>query len=450
MKERTRNILIVVAILVTIVASIVVYGMYRVYTFFTNLGLNREVPAEIKEARITTGADFLERTEFFKLDSPGFMKAVTEGSAIEDEKERERVLKASIAKSFYNFADLKFIGNRVVAAGVFGAYELDLQGGLLKQITFEPTTERVKIGPLETQSQDTNVDNLHVTRLSADRIGYFSYSSLAGVRVFNENGQVIWENGRKTLDIGGLVQDREGEYEKSVHVLEAAVGDLDGDGVSEYIVAKQNDGIRAFDQGGRELWAVSDEYPHRKLLILDMNADGKGELVEVGKAVRDGRTGAVIREIKGRGDAVVSVQRKDKGVDINFADIYDGKLLYTSEDGKTLFTADAPLSKIAKPPERREIPGQPELTYTDDSENVAFPKAVVVKLRKQDPPYLAVLAAFIGLPRANLYVLDQQGKLVYHELLPEEAESIEVLPSAEGGEHLLIGGKDSIWRYTAR
>ena len=38
----------------------------------------------------------------------------------------------------------------------------------------------------------------------------------------------------------------------------------------------------------------------------------------------------------------------------------------------------------------------------------------------------------------------EKRNLVYHELLNEDAETLAVLPSVDGREQLLVGGKDSV------
>jgi hypothetical protein len=81
---------------------------------------------------------------------------------------------------------------------------------------------------------------------------------------------------------------------------------------------------------------------------------------------------------------------------------------------------------------------------------IGYPKAILVALRKGEPKYLAVVGSFIGIPRANLYVYDGKGGLVYHELLPEDVETIASMPAGDGVEHILIGGKDTIWKYAAK
>ena len=96
-------------------------------------------------------------------------------------------------------------------------------------------------------------------------------------------------------------------------------------------------------------------------------------------------------------------------------------------------------------------PVDSELIYTtDSSENIAFPEAAWVKLKEAEPKYLAIVAAYIGLPRANLYVYKPDGELVYHELLPESAKTLAVLPTDNETEELLIGGKNTIWKFSAK
>lgn len=453
MRFKTRNILLIFGFFGLIVIGVLAYGIYSAYSFMTQFGMSREIPEEIKDARVLKGQEILERKEFYKLTKDGILKTIGDGSKIRDEKERERVVKSQTAKGIYNFSDLKIIGEEIVAVGQFGGFVFDFNGNLKRQILFEPDAEKLKIGPYEQNTYQSNLDNLRIVKLDTDKIGFLSYGISQGARIFDDSGNEVWSVGKEDRDLGKLLNDeknREADFEKRVYVMEATVGDLDGDSISEYIVTRKNDGIRAYKQDGQELWFEADNFPYRKLDVLDLDGDGKNELLEIGKCVRDGN-GKIVREIKGGLDETyVLVEDKAHKKELQFVDIFDGKLSYSGEDGTKIFESPAPLSEIKKNPEKVDIPGHPEMSYTDDAESVYQAKAVWVKLAKDKPKYLAVIASFIGLPRANLYVYAPGGTLVYHELLDEDAETITMVPNADGTEVFLIGGKDTIWRYSGR
>jgi hypothetical protein len=47
-----------------------------------------------------------------------------------------------------------------------------------------------------------------------------------------------------------------------------------------------------------------------------------------------------------------------------------------------------------------------------------------------------------------LYLYDKSGELVYHEVLPEEVQSICAMPRSDGpGDALLVGGNGKVWKY---
>lgn len=449
MTSRSRNILIILGVMTAIGIAVVGYGGYKIYSIFTQFGVNRDVPPELQEPRVTTGAGLLRRSDFFRLEGGGILKAMGEGSTIGDEKERKKKVNANISRGIYNYADLRVIGDEVVAVSEFGGFVFDLNGNLKKEIYFEPATEKIKIGPYEHETYLPGVDNIRIVELARDRIGFLSFGIMQGVRVFDENGNQIWAYGKEDLDLAIITKDADAEYEKSNYVLEAAVGDLDGDGISEYLIARKNEGIRAFDQAGNERWFQTDEFPSARLEVVDIDNDGKREVLEIGKGIRDS-DGKRIHEMKGSdSDAFLIVEAKGQRSKLEFAKFRQGELIYYTESGEDRFRSQAPLSWIKKEAKKVEVPGYPEMSHIDDDESVAYPKAIWVRLRPNEPKLLAVIAGFIGLPRSNFYVYDEGGQLVYHELLPEEADTIALLPSADGREEILIGGKDTIWRFAA-
>lgn len=452
MKPKTRNILLIVGFFALIIIGILGYGIYSIYSLFSHFAVAREVPDEIKQARVLKGQELLGRTEFFKLSKDSILKTIGDSTKIEDEKERQKVIQSWASKGIYTFADLKIFGNEIIAVGEFGGFVFDPGGNLKRQILFEPVIEKIKIGPYEQDTYQSNLDNLKIVKLENGKLGFLAFGSTQGARVFDENGNQIWSVGRESVDFGILLKDekeREADFDKRTYVLEATVGDLNNDGISEYIIARKKDGIRAFDHNGRELWFQPDDFPINKLEVFDLDADGKNELLEIGKYVRDGN-GKILREMKGtKGDTFLFVEDKAPKLKVQFLDIRQGRLNYSEENGEKIFETDAPLSEIKKKPEKVEVPGFPEMSYTDDSETVAYPKAVWVGLWKDKPKHLVVVASFIVIPRANLYVYAADGTLIYHELLGEEAETITIAPNNDGTEGFLVGGKDTIWRYLA-
>ena len=449
MTRKSKNILLILGLVAMIVFGVIAYGAYRLYSIFSYFG-KREIPAELMEARVTKGADLLRRSDFYKLKQGGIIKAIREGASVADEKEREKLVQSSVARSVYSFSDLRRVGDEVIAVGQFGGFVFDLNGNLKKEILFDPAEQKVKIGPYEQTSYQSDTSNIRIVPLAQGRIGFLSFGSMQGVIVFDENGRQLWNHGREEVDLAAAVRDSDAEYEKSTHVLEAAVGDLDGDGVSEYIVARKKDGIRAYDKLGNEKWFQPDDFAASDLQVVDINGDGKGELIEIGARIRSGTDGKMIREMEGSdSDALLIVDGTKQEKELQFAVFEEGRLKYRDEKGTELFVSDAPLAKVLRSPETADTPGNPEISLIDNDETVAFPKAAWVSLRAGQPKYLAIVAGYIGLPRANLYVYDREGKLVYHELLDEGAEVLEIVPGKADAEDILVGGKDTIWRYSA-
>lgn len=64
MTSRSRNILIILGVMTAIGIAVVGYGGYKIYSIFTQFGVNRDVPPELQEPRVTTGAGLLRRSDF--------------------------------------------------------------------------------------------------------------------------------------------------------------------------------------------------------------------------------------------------------------------------------------------------------------------------------------------------------------------------------------------------
>ena len=413
----------------------------------------------MREPRILKGADFLTKTGIFKLNKEGFGQTVKKGIAAADEKEKQKIINSNTARGIFGFDDLKVCGDEIVAVGKFGVETLGLDGNFRREILFEPTLTKIKIGWYKQNNYKAALDNLQIVDLDGDgKCEFFSHGYTEGVTVYGSEGNIIWTYGGTETD--DLMADR--DIEKEVYVTEAAAGDLDNDGIAEYIVGRRNDGIRAFDKNGNEKWFQPDEYPSARMKVIDLDGDGRNELLEFGNKtrIRDAADGKIIKELKGENsdDALLFVEDKNKRKALQFCDIDDNKLKCVDETGKRLLEAEAPLSDV-----KAKTSAQPKATpinlgngmviapddFAGDTESVYQPKAVWVALSKDKPKYLAVVAAFIGIPRAHLYVYEPNGTLVYHELLPEDAETLAAIP-ANQTEEIVIGGKETIWKFTAK
>lgn len=450
-------------LLITAVLVILFFGgffSWAIYKFSTGVRyfLSREIPEQIKEPRVMTGNGRFARSLFFSKDADSIGETLKKGGNSPDSKSRKRAIDSSAAKVIFGFTDLQIVEGKVVAVGKFGAYVLDRNGALEKSITFSPIGQRISIFGYEFESDQSNHGDLKIARLAPGRIGYWANSSTMGFSVFDENGESIWRTGEERLEMGEFFEDGK-ETEKRIdqgkYVLESTVGDLDNDGIAEYVVAQKNDGIRAYRQNGDEMWFQPDEFPSATLFVLDADSDGKNELLATGvDSVIRNPDGSIKRKspksMSGRENYTMRTDRATGKTFPIFCEIRRSEFDCQDFEGRMIVKGIAPLSEVpAAEVKKLDVPGHPEMSVTIDTEEVAFPKFVVANMESDKPPFYVGVGEFIGIPRACLYVWNQSGDLVYHELLPEDAETIAVLPGDNGRDEVLIGGRDSIWRLAA-
>jgi hypothetical protein len=462
MKPITRNLVIGGVLLVL---GIISYGVYSIYSVANTVSTSRSVfiPSQLMETKVFKGEDFLAKTEIFKIKKVGFWQTVLKSAFAKDKKDGEQITNSEVAKGIYGFNDIKVIGNEIIAVGKFGGYVFDLNGNLKRDFLFEPQQGEMTVFGFKKERYYQALNELRIVEIAKDNYIFLTQGSVEGINTYDKDGKTIWKFGNRESEL--MKEKTPAEEEKETYVTEVSTGDLDDDGVAEYLVSQKNDGIRAFDQQGKEKWFQPDDYPTSDLIVVDIDGDGKTELLELqGKssAIRDKKTGIVLKKLEIDGENILPNENTRQP--IRFFEIDENKLKITNLENKTILESEASLSEIKRELPKSSPKSTPQIEVKDgertvampdvnslnnDTDSVYEPKAVWVSLKKDKPKYLAIIASFISFPRSNLYIYDEKGTLIYHELMPEDAETIAVLPNENGNESILVGGKNTLWKFSA-
>lgn len=289
MKKQTRSLLAAVGLVLLIVFGLISFGGYKVYSIFTRSGTTGEadLPEAIRQPRVIKGADFLTKKEIYKVKQNGYWTTIVKSFSIPDAKERQKSISAEVSKSYWGFSDIAFFDNKIVAVGAFGAYVFNTDGNFQREILFEPTAKKQKIVGMEMETFEAKTNEPEIIKLAEGKFGFLSQDGAnEGVSVYDDEGKNVWRYGKADINynsLGKTEEERRKAYQKQIRVAGAAVGDLDGDGASEFVVARYNDGIRAFDQNGNEKWFQPEIMPKRDFKIVDIDGKGKNVILETGK-----------------------------------------------------------------------------------------------------------------------------------------------------------------------
>lgn len=438
-----RKLVIFSAILGCFIFVLALLGVLAYKRFLAPFFAMREPPPELREVRVLVGADFLAKSEFYEAG-----QSVSLVELLEEDKLKMRL--DSIMDVTVGQLDGQ-PGSDVGLAGRSGLTILDQQGHLKERINYKFGKGEVKVGPLKATRENDSFGEMRVVDVEGDGVcEIFGYDGLDGIALFNHQGQVVFNH-------GAFQRERYPQREQS-SIKDAAAGDIDGDGKLEFVASWGYEpwtGLELFDRFGRSMWRQEEKLMLGRLAMVDVNGDGKAEIVEGnGSELK-------IRDAQGKvssiGHMPVSLTylslcpRPDgRGVAQNLA-VREGNLVLIDLDGKNFSNVAAPLSKInLEKPRELKIPGSDD-PFLFHTEEVYRARGMWVKLKKDQPKYLAVIARFGVIDRSLLYVYDEQGKLVYHEILPEDCNTIAVLSTQSGdGEDILVGGEKTVWRYAAR
>jgi len=215
-------------------------------------------------------------------------------------------------------------------------------------------------------------------------------------------------------------------------VDDMAAGDLDGDGVVDFVVGfNGGSGIRRLDVAGKKRWQQPDGNVWH-VEIVDANGDGKPEIVHTNArgeiTIRD-PDGKVLRKFK------TGIYCSQFSL-CHWPSPQSAPKLATERNG-TLALLDL-LGGIAA---RYPIPAP------KSPDGV---RAAAVRLKKGEPPYLAAL--MIGRDwrgeASILYLFNARREAVYREDLAGRCAALKLLPAAEPGlDEFLVGGPNVVWKY---
>lgn len=237
-----------------------------------------------------------------------------------------------------------------------------------------------------------------------------------------------WRDASLLDNTGGVVWT----YGGMPGVDDMAVGDLDGDGVLDFVVGfNGGGGVRRLDKNSAHQWTEPDGNVWH-VEIVDTDGDGKLEIVHSNArgeiTVRD-PSGRVVRRAKPASYfSDFSLCRWPSRTARQFLlSAEDDKVWIFDYDGKTLAMLDAP-----------------------DAGNLGHAHGAPVRLRAGEAESLAVIVEFSNWNVSVLYVYRPDETLLYQEVIADTCQSIAVLPR-EGSDidDFLIGGTGTVWKYAA-
>lgn len=446
-KRSVKIVLSVIAAIIVTVFAIAGYGVWRTLSFLSEISSDsdKQVPIELAQPRVLTGSEFLSKRQLFKKTAKSFSEVVFDGSA-RDEEDRDKLVSIESAKKVYGFSDIRLCGDEIVAAGEFGAYIIDRDGNLKRFVAFERLKDEIKVLFWTQKTFRDTTDNLRIFDIESDgRCEYHSNGPSDGLALFDSEGRVLWRYRNRSYR-EYLGRDPK---ESNAWVTDVGTADLNDDGKTDLILSLNGEGIRAFTADQKEIWFRAGDISSDRFHLLDVDNDGNPELLNFiggGSELMDRATGELIKEfpLEPGADGVMVVESPSGKKEFRLGSMSGDKFELHDLEGNTIFASDAPLKEV------KAVAPKDYGSFTSDTENIYQPLVRAVSLKNDAEKFYVVLGSYVGIPRSQLYVYDSKGKLVYQEMLDEEAEAMTVLAEPEGREGFIVAGKHTVWRYSAK
>jgi hypothetical protein len=256
---------------------------------------------------------------------------------------------------------------------------------------------------------------------------YLGHGGSDGAAVFDHQGKQLWAY-------------------REFFVKDMTAGDIDGDGIKEF--AALHNGIKMFDKAGKVLWNREKSGAYYQIEIVDTDGDGKPEIfnTEYGAGYISNIKGELLKKIEMPFymSQFMLCQLPDKK-GLGLLTVEKGSLWILDFEGKSHYKFEAPLSQFFSTTKKDSLGEWEEISAYETN-------GVWGKFLKDQPECLAAVIDFAGLNASVFYIYSKSGQLIYQEVIPDKCRTIAVLPQSDSDntQSVLVGGRESVWRYKAK